>query len=344
MKNTITVSKIKYKKRENLKRLYTLFEESHIKYKKSCKAEDQYLSKEYLAETLDVDIRTIERYINTFITEYNIKIQSQYNQGYYLIERYSGKPLWKDESYDDEVIMALILSERISTAIPDTTIKKTIKKTINGLYKSINWDPVELEGKISLKNTKYSRPDPKFFLAILNALKLSYKLKIKYQAITKTDQSERSICPLHLLLYSGNWQLIAFCEKRKGLRFFNLARISDITSLNKISFNWTELNDKYKVKERINESYGIFISDKKQEIELKFDTKVKGIVENLIWTPDQTMIEKNGNILVKFFVADYREIKNDILSYGENIEVIKPEELINEVKNSIKKMSIKYNI
>lgn len=334
----------KYKKRENLKKLYMLLEENHIKYEKNVTKKDQYLSKEDLAIKLDVDIRTIERYINFFITKHNIKIQSQYKKGYFLIEKYTGPPLWKDELYDDEVIMALILSERISTAIPDETIKKTIKKTIDGLYKSVNWDPKELEGKISLKNSKYSRPDSKYFLEIINALKLSYKLKIKYQAINQKDSSEREICPLHLLLYLGNWMIIAYCELRKDLRFFKLSRIYEITPLTENQFNWIEMDNNFKVKEKINESYGIFVSDHKQQVELKFDEKIQGIVENLVWTPEQEMVKVEGNIIVKFFVADYREIKNDILSYGESVEVIKPLELREIVKKSIKKMTTLYRI
>ncbi len=327
---------MKYKKRENLKKLYMLLEDNH-------KEQNNFLNKEYLAEKLDVDIRTLERYINIFITKYNIKIQSQYKKGYFLTEKYTGRPPWQDELYDDEVILALILAERISTAIPDKTIKKTIKKTISDLYKSINWDPGELEGKISLKNTKYSKPDSKIFIEIVNSLKLSYKIDIEYQAINKKEKSNRIICPLHLLLYSGNWQLIAFCEERQGLRFFNLSRISKINLLNDNSYNWKKLNSIYRVKERINESYGIFVSNKKQEVELRFNKKIKGLIENLIWTPDQKIIIKEEYIGIKFFVSDYREIKNDILSYAENVEVIKPKELRDEVRASIANMQYIYN-
>ena len=333
-----------YKKRENLKKLYMLLEQNHIRFSKDQENENLYLKKGFLADKLNVDIRTIERYMNFFITMYKIKIQSQYKKGYYLIEKYTGKPPWQEEMYNDEVIMALILSERISTAIPDQTIKSTIKKTIDNLYKSVNWDSKELEGKISLKNIKYSRPDSNFFLEILNALKLSYKIIIEYQALNKKKRSIRSICPLHLLLYSGNWQLIAYCEQKKALRFFNLSRISKTTNLNNNLFNWKEMDNKYKVKERINECYGIFMGDKKQLIELKFNKKIKELVENLIWTPDQTVTNKNGYIYVKFYVSDYREIKNDILSYGENVEIIKPEGLKNSIKDSIKNMQELYGL
>ena len=104
------------------------------------------------------------------------------------------------------------------------------------------------------------------------------------------------------------------------------------------------MDTRYNVKMRINESYGIFVSDKKQKVELRFDKKIKEIVENLVWTPDQEMTNIDGNITVKFFIADYREIKNDILSYGENIEVIYPEGLRDAVKRSIENMHSLYTL
>jgi len=78
-------------------------------------------------------------------------------------------------------------------------------------------------------------------------------------------------------------------------------------------------------------------------VELRFNKKIKGLIENLIWTPDQKIIIKEEYIGIKFFVSDYREIKNDILSYAENVEVIKPKELRDEVRASIANMQYIYN-
>lgn len=58
-----------------------------------------------------------------------------------------------------------------------------------------------------------------------------------------------------------------------------------------------------------------------------------------ISTKHLVSIDSNGNLFLRIPVADFREIRREILKFGANLEVLSPEELRNEGKKEMEKMS-----
>ncbi len=335
-----------YRTYENRRKTALLLLEAFERNQRQPGNEPVYILKEYLIERFDVSEKSIYRYIEHLILKWNFKIDyDRKKKGYILLEEPRLKDPWNHEIYNEDVIMSLILAERLSTAIPKKKIKDTIRETIAGMHKSIDWKPETLQQKISLKNIKYTRPNATFFVQIIQALKTPHVLNIAYLGISADSVSQRMIKPLHLVLYSGNWTLIAYCESRQGIRFFNLSRIVSIDSSEQKPFDWElyrkQLTD---ILIKMDDFYGIFITDREYEVELCFSKKIRNIVKNLQWTPSQKMEDRNGEITVTFKVGDFTEIKNDILSFGENINVVKPKALRDQVIDTIQQMASNYQI
>lgn len=61
-----------------------------------------------------------------------------------------------------------------------------------------------------------------------------------------------------------------------------------------------------------------------------------------ISTKQAVSIDSNGNLFLRIPVADFREIRHEILKFGSSVEVLSPEELRNEIKKEIEKMSMVY--
>jgi len=251
---------------------------------------------------------------------------------------------YSDDSFEfpasmvtEEEIISLIIAKRLSVTIPDDKRKRQLQSFFDHLSNYFDLDITELEKKISLKSLRYHRVGQDIFDAVLQSLKRNQKLKITYRSVFTKEVSERIINPLHLVLYMGNWHIIAFCEMKDGIRDFALSRIKKIEILEtSIKEDLKSLN----IKEDIDKAYGIFFEGPRKKVVLKFSERVADYVQEQVWFPLQTIREAPaGGLLLTFYVTDYREIVREVLSFGADVEVLEPEPLRKIVREHIQELS-----
>ena len=118
---------------------------------------------------------------------------------------------------------------------------------------------------------------------------------------------------------------------------FSLSRIIRVKVLDK-KISYTP--DIKRIKDLIYRSYGIFLGEQQIKVVLKFSPRVYSIVKDQVWSFDQRMEENSqGEITLTLNVSDFTEIKGDILSFGQHVEVISPPELREIVRDSIREMA-----
>lgn len=303
--------------------------------------ENRYPSKRDLMEKFEIGARTAQRNIQ-FIRD-RLKLPLEYS-------RMKGGYYYSDESFEfpnarftEKEIMGLIIMECFAHSIPDIQLLREIDSLTDKFSLTSGINVRKLKHKISIKNIRHDKVEPNVFEAVIEALHNDKKLSIEYKAKYTQEITDRIVNPLHMLLYKGNWHLLAFCEKRKGLRNFALSGILHIRILDEtISDNIPNID----IEKLIEENYGIFIHEAdadKVEISLKFHKDVAKIVKNQVWFPLQNLEENDdGSIVLTFPVTDFRELEHDILKYGANLEVLKPVELREIIKTTISKMSKLY--
>jgi predicted DNA-binding transcriptional regulator YafY len=262
---------------------------------------------------------------------------SQEERGYYYSDHTFEFPTTQ---VTEEEIISLIIAKRLSVTIPDKRRKKQLHAFFENLSAYFDLDAGELEKKISLKNIRYSRVNPEVFDTVLKGVSNGKKLDIAYRSVHKKEESRRTIDPLHLILYMGNWHIIAYCELKKGLRDFALSRIKQVQLLEEsIDESLKSIN----IKQKIDESYGIFFEGKKTKVALKFNEKVSDYVREQQWFPGQHITwNDDGSLLLTFYVTDLREVRREVLQFGADVEVLEPEELRDIIKENIHRLSALY--
>ncbi|MCP5104019.1 MAG: WYL domain-containing protein [bacterium] len=250
---------------------------------------------------------------------------------------------YSDDSFEfpasmvtEEEIISLIIAKRLSVTIPDDKRKRELQSFFDNLSSYFDLDIAELEKKISLKNLRYYRVDQGIFDSVLESLKRNRKLKITYRSVFTKEVSERIINPLHLILYMGNWHIIAYCEMKKGIRDFALSRIKKIEMVDQpVNEDLKAIN----IKENIDDAYGIFFEGTQKKVVLKFNERVADYVREQVWFPLQTIHESgDGGLLLTFYVTDYREIVREVLSFGSDVEVMEPDPLRKIIREHIEKL------
>ena len=292
-----------------------------------------------LSEKFEISTRQASREIEFMRNFFNAPIEYSPDESgyYYSDDKFELPGLWASE----EEIITLIIAKRLSSTIPHKKKKKKLDQFLKKIFDESGIDFTELEKRISLKNIRYYKVSPGIFESVILALNSKKKLKIVYDSPYSEKKTERVVSPVHLLLYMGNWHLIAFCEYKKDYRDFVLSRISGSDILDdpvpgrllKTGF-----------KKKIEGKYGIFFEGEQKEVVLRFSTATSKIIKDQVWFPGQKMEEDNGKVILTIPVSDFREILKDVLSFGGEVEVVSPPELRILVKEKIEDLKKLYKI
>jgi predicted DNA-binding transcriptional regulator YafY len=293
-----------------------------------------------LMEKFEISSRQAAREIEFMRDFFNAPIEySAEESGYYYADDSFDLPgIWTSE----EEIVALIIAKRLSGSIPDKKIKKKIDVFFKKIYAHIDLDLTGLEEKISLKNIRYYAVEPSIFNSTVLGLSKGRRLQIVYCSAYTRRETSRVVNPLHLLLYMGNWHLIAYCESKKGIRDFVLSRIRSAEILDEAVA--PRLTDEVKsVAGLIENNYGIFFEGEPREVVIRFDLAAATLVRDQIWFPGQKVVDRaDGSIDLSFPVSDFREVMGDILRFGPDAEVLAPPELRTKIKQTIARMNSIY--
>ncbi len=301
----------------------------------------KYPNSSHLARKFEISNRTAQRDIEFMKDRLNAPFE--YNPAkkgyYYTDDSYEMPAQW----FSEDNIIALALAVRLASSIPDTRIKDELCGLLERVFIRSSVGNLCLEDiaeKISVKNIEFSRVDEKYFHDMVDALFRKAPVSIAYYSPHTNKKSVRTILPLHLIQYMGSWHIVAFCAKKRELRNFALSRVKAVNATNE---EITLPPNLPSIKEYTRRHFGIIHGGETKEVCLKFSPAVAEWVYEQVWHPEQGVsFDRDGSLLLRFPVADFREIKRRILSYGADVKVIFPPELADEIKEEIKKLAKKY--
>lgn len=159
------------------------------------------------------------------------------------------------------------------------------------------------------------------------------KVKIEYRSNDNVVR-ERTIQPYKLYMYNNGWFVLAFCEKANDFRYFKLNRI----------INYTLLRDKFRRLLAYNEKdwldpFGMTNNGEWYDVKLKFTGKYAMVVQDYLYGKNQVTECVDSNTTILTLQMQYRDsIVGFVLSHGVYCEVLEPEWLKREVKETAEKI------
>jgi len=255
-------------------------------------------------------------------------------------ESYELPPIW----FKADELRALCLAMRLASTLPNSKLKKSLYDILRKFlaFRFFDFAPslADVKKKVSVKNVAYYRVDESTFQRVLNALFNERPLKISYFTPHKHEGTQRVIQPLHLFCYMGSWHLIAFCRLKNDLRDFALSRIRSLEMLSQpIELPKTLPS----IKDYIRRTFGVMHGKTSADVCLRFAPEISSWISEQVWFSGQEVsVNEDGSINLKFPVADFREIKREILKYGSSVEVVAPIKLRKEIKEEIDRMGNVY--
>lgn len=130
-------------------------------------------------------------------------------------------------------------------------------------------------------------------------------------------------------------------KKKEGTRLYRLTRIQQIEQSEEPYF----IDKSFSPEHYFKYSLGVFHNHYQKPIEVKLRFKsflIPLICETKIHPSMKIISQTEDELIIMIEVYNTIELKNLILSYGADVEVMSPTELREEIKDSLKKMLLVY--
>ena len=285
--------------------------------------EKKVVTASQLSNKLEVSIRTIYRDIDS-LSACGIPIYalSGKNGGISLMSNYTFDKFMLSDKEQNMILFALN-----SLKATDQQMESIVDKLGASFKKEkCNWIEVDFS------RWGHKVLDTQKFEMIKKAIIENKLLTINYidGYGIKTDREIKAIC---LIFKSRDWYLKAYCMKANDYRTFKVNRMISLS-----------LGEEYEKQDFINLENIEYTQPEQQEIlQLKVSSKLGfRIYEEFLF--DEIVKTNDGDLIVTTKFTPDEGVCNYILGFGNNVEILQPLWLIQQMKEYIKKMYYYYDV
>ena len=264
---------------------------------------------------------TLERDLRAIRADYGITITyNRHKRGYFL-------DFADDENIDDFRMFIWLLErrERLETL--------TQPGRLIGQY-------LQLEHQDGGAASQFRGLD--WLSPIWNALQRQLVITFRYQSYADGPNEQRIIEPGLLFEYKNRWYLDGYDQNRRAERTFGLDRITDLTLT-------PQAIQPRQIDYRAARQHVIGVTappgSPVERVVLRFAKREAEYVLSLPMHNSQTVLsEAAGHVDIQLFVVLNHELQREILAYGEEVEVLEPQKLREEIDGRVRALAERYAI
>ncbi|KMJ59133.1 DeoR faimly transcriptional regulator [Bacillus sp. LL01] len=181
-----------------------------------------------IAEKLEMNIRTVYRYIDTLSTS-GVPIISDtgHNGGYTLWKPFYEAPLFFDLEEQTSLLHAAVFAEEAGY-YGGEALNRSITKLNNYTNQEQETKIAQQFKSLEIINRSNSLSIQPFLKQLELAVVSEYSVKIQYKK-RSGDHSNRTIDPYKIIYWNHNWYVGGLCHLRNDIRSFRVDRIETLT-------------------------------------------------------------------------------------------------------------------
>ena len=289
-----------------------------------------------LAQRLEVNIRTLRRYI-IMLQDLGIPIEAERgrNGAYILSAGFKLPPMMFTNEEALALTVGLISARRLNLADTDRAIESAFAKLERVMPLDLKSRVRALTETITLDQSPVSSTPPSEVVlsAMSGAAQLQQRVHIQYHS-DQAEDTERDFDPYGLTYYLQKWYVVGYCHLRQGLRSFRLDRITHINTIathfkrpegfdplahmmqaiatmpRKYSFGLLLKTDMDTAQKEVFDVLGVLEPDKDGVI-------MRGSVEDLDWLARQISI-----FSFDFVVREPEELKTELVKHSMKLATL----------------------
>lgn len=182
-----------------------------------------------LAERLEVDVRSVRRYI-LMLQELGIPIEGERGRyGNYRLRRgFKMPPLMFTEDEALALTLGLLAAKRVGIAMTTPAVEGALAKIDRVLPEALRERVQAVQDTLVLNiassDLSRSAPGGSVVLTFSAATQQEKRVWMRYRA-SQADETERAVDPYGLIFQAGLWYTIGYCHLRQDMRTFRLDRV-----------------------------------------------------------------------------------------------------------------------
>ncbi|WP_100401799.1 helix-turn-helix transcriptional regulator [Bacillus sp. FJAT-42315] len=281
----------------------------------------QKITAKQISEKLEMNIRTVYRYIDTLSTS-GVPIISDagHNGGYTLLNHFIEAPLFFDFEEQTSLFHAAVFAEEAGY-YGGEALNRAISKLSNysneEQERKINQHLTSLE---IINRTSSLSMEP-FLKELEQAVADGYSVNIRYDK--NGEEQSRLVDPYRIIYWNNKWYVIGFCHLRNDLRSFRVDRMESLL-LTENKFNPPE---NFSARDFFLKNLLPTIEDKEGIISLVIIGD-KRVLNDLCqhWFLGQYLQERTSTQAI-FLLEEaiiHTQVPYLLLPYGKSIQVIEP--------------------
>ena len=285
----------------------------------------------------DVSKRTIQNDINMLEADYGIRLNERLRQGRKRLYRYVDTdytlPLYRMNDAERNKIEDAIYVLRQFEGEPLYDWVRTILMQIEGgLFDGESSPIVSFQSNLDLKGLEH-------FSKLLQAILTKRVLKLRYTPYGK-NQITATVHPYHLKEYNDRWYLIAQAKGYESYAHYALDRIDDFEE---VAVPYNEPGIKFD--EYFDDVIGVTVPEEEPEdVVLRISKPRFEYIRTKPLHLSQRIVEENDYFaVITINVKVNKELEALILSFGNDIEVLSPDDFRTRIAKKIQSMNQKYS-
>ena len=299
---------------------------------------------EFMRE-LEVSLATLKRDLEYMKSRHNAPIEWDRDAGGYRFvqpqpaaPKYELPGLW----FNPREAQALLTMEHLLHNLDPGLLGahvEPLKARLTALLSAGEHKAEEVRKRIRVIPLGARRHEPKHFQVVASALLARERLHLKYWNRSNDETTERDVSPQRLVHYRNNWYLDAWCHLRNDIRCFSVDAMRAVAVVpGKVKeVAEPELNAV------LASGYGIFSGKKVQWATLRFTPERGRYVSLETWHSKQRgRWEKDGSYVIEVPFSSAKELLQDILKFGPDVEVVGPPALRAETARRAEETARKY--
>lgn len=244
-----------------------------------------------------------------------------------------------------KLLVDAIQSSKFITASKSNALIKKLEKLVS------KYDAMKLQRQVFVSGRIKTMNESIYYTvdAIHNAISENKKIKFQYfQWNVKKEMELRhngayyTISPWGLSWNDENYYLIAYDSEAECIKHFRVDKMLHIQMTDEVR-EGKEHFQKLDMADYAKKSFGMF-GGKEQQVRLLVENSLAGVMIDRFGKDIMMIPFDKGHFTVNVNVHVSRPFFGWIISLGESVKIIGPDEVVDEMRASIRKLNNQYNV
>ena len=276
-----------------------------------------------LRNELEISERTVHRYMDDLrVGGFPILFDKQ-SGTYRFAEKYHLKRI------------NLSVEEMLTIALAKNMLKNAgsgMEDSLNSIESKLANKKTDLPKHIIFSTPTFTEETSAHFEKLNTAITENSRIEMEYHPLHEKKKSERKVDPQYLFFHDGFWYMRGYCHYVEGDRTFALDRIRSINVLDEHF-----IPKRKSPEDELAMSFGAWVDGEPTEVVVRIDPMLREAVLRKKWIKNQTEKDlEDGSVELTFQVKGFGGIKRWIYGWLPFIEVIRPKDLRDEVRDALK--------